>query len=86
MFNPGDRVQGFVYNNEGEEVLVSGTYMYTTNEPGEMTQDVVIRQDNGVPIHLDEQDARPVDIWAEAEKSLRDKQSSPFAVLADWFK
>lgn len=51
----GDRVQGYVLNEHGIEVLVSGEFMFRTNDPEEYIQDIVIRTDEGKIVYIDEQ-------------------------------
>jgi hypothetical protein len=62
MFQVGDLVEGLEYNAEGEEVSVIGTYVATTNEPGEYNQDIIIKTLDGRTVYIDEQDARPAKV------------------------
>ena len=59
MFQVGDMIQGFEYNNAGEEVKVVGTYVCTTDDPEEMIQDIIIKTEDGRTVYIDEQVARP---------------------------
>ena len=56
MFNVGDQVQGYVINASGEDELVTGTFMFRTDDPEEYIQDIVIRTANGNLVYIDEQD------------------------------
>lgn len=61
MYQVGQRLKGAVLNEDGTEYVdVEGTYMFTTDDPGEMIQDVVIKTDDGRTVYVDEQDIRPV--------------------------
>lgn len=59
MFQVGDLVEGFEYNEEGDEVKVVGTYVATTNDPEEYIQDIIIKTSDGRTVYVDEQVARP---------------------------
>lgn len=59
MYQVGDLVEGYVYDNAGQEVRVIGTFMFRTNDPEEYIQDIVIRTHEGKTVYIDEQDARP---------------------------
>jgi hypothetical protein len=59
MYKVGDMVEGWVYNDRGEEVQVVGAFMFRTNDPEEYIQDVVIRTADGKTVYIDEQDCRP---------------------------
>ena len=59
MFQVGDMVQGYSYDAQGEEVLVVGAYMTTTDDPEEYIQDVIVRTADGRTVYLDEQGVRP---------------------------
>jgi hypothetical protein len=59
MFKVGDMVQGYSYDAQGNEVLIVGAYMDTTNDPEEMIQDIIVRTADGRTVYLDEQGARP---------------------------
>lgn len=59
MFNVGDMVQGYIYNDQDEEVLVVGAFMCYTDDPEEMYQDVIVRTSDGRTVYLDGQEARP---------------------------
>lgn len=58
MFTVGERLKGWVLNDEGEEILVFGAYEATTDDPEEIIQDVIIRDDNGKVHYIDEQTVR----------------------------
>ncbi len=59
MFQVGDLVRGFEYNEAGEEVEVIGTYVATTDDPEEYIQDIIIKTADGRTVYIDEQVARP---------------------------
>jgi hypothetical protein len=59
MFQVGDMVQGYSYDAQGNEVLIVGAYMATTDDPEEMIQDIIVRTADGRTVYLDEQGARP---------------------------
>lgn len=59
MYQVGDIVEGYVYNDEGEEVLVIGAFMARTNDPEEYIQDIIVRTADGRTVYIDEQVARP---------------------------
>ena len=59
MFEVGDMVQGYNYDNEGNEVLVVGAFMFRTDDPEEYIQDIVVRTAEGRTVYIDEQVARP---------------------------
>jgi hypothetical protein len=59
MFEVGDMVQGYDYDNEGNEVLVVGAFMFRTDDPEEYIQDIVVRTAEGKTVYIDEQVARP---------------------------
>lgn len=56
MFTKGQMVQGYILDNEGNEVLVTGYFEFRTNDPEEYIQDIVIREaDTGQLVYIDEQ-------------------------------
>ena len=55
MFNIGDQVQGYDINADGEDVLVTGTFMFRTDDPEEYIQDIVILTADGNLVYIDEQ-------------------------------
>ena len=59
MFEVGDIVQGYSYDDRGEEVLVVGAFMFRTDDPEEYIQDIVVRTAEGKTVYIDEQVARP---------------------------
>lgn len=65
MYQVGQRLKGWIINDEGDKyVPVEGAYMFTTDDPTEMIQDVVIKTDDGRTVYVDEQDIRYVAPWA----------------------
>lgn len=60
MFEVGEMVQGYTYNQSGEEVLVIGAFMFRTDDPEEYIQDIVVRTEDGNTVYLDEQGVRSV--------------------------
>lgn len=57
MYQVGQRLKGWIIDNEGDKyVAVEGTYLFTTDEPGEMIQDVVLKTDDGRTVYVDEQE------------------------------
>lgn len=59
MFKVGDIVEGWVYNDAGDEVPVVGAFMFRTDDPEEYIQDIVVRTAEGRNVYIDEQVARP---------------------------
>ena len=55
MFKIGDQVQGYDINADGEDVLVTGTFMFRTDDPEEYIQDIVILTADGNLVYIDEQ-------------------------------
>jgi len=60
MFKIGDQVQGYVINANDEDELVTGTFMFRTEDDEEYIQDIVILTADGDLVYIDEQDI----IWA----------------------
>jgi hypothetical protein len=60
MFQVGEMVQGYSYDARGEQVLIVGAYVCTTDDPEEMIQDIIIRTHDGRTVYLDEQGVRSV--------------------------
>jgi len=58
MYQVGDIVEGYVYNEQGEEVKVVGAFMFRTDDPEEYIQDIVVRTPDGRTVYINEQDAR----------------------------
>lgn len=56
MFNIGDQVQGYVINANDEDELVTGTFMFRTEDDEEYIQDIVILTADGDLVYIDEQD------------------------------
>ena len=68
MFQVGDLVEGFEYNEAGDEVKVIGTFVTRTDDPEEMIQDIIIKTEDGRTVYIDEQVARPAkNAWALAK-------------------
>ena len=59
MYQVGDIVEGYVYNEQGAEVQVIGAFMFRTDDPEEYIQDIVVRTPDGRTVYINEQDARP---------------------------
>lgn len=59
MFQVGDIVQGYSYDDRGEEVLVIGAFQFRTDDPEEYIQDIVVRTADGKTVYINEQEARP---------------------------
>lgn len=59
MFQLGDMIEGWVYNDQGDEVKIMGAFQFRTNDPEEMIQDIVIRTPEGKTVYIAEQVARP---------------------------
>ena len=57
MFEVGDLIEGYVYNDAGERVRVEGAFLFRTDDPEEYIQDVVIRTLEGKTVYIDEQEA-----------------------------
>lgn len=55
MYTKGQVLKGYIINDAGEDVLVQGTYEFTTDDPEEMIQDVVLRLPCGKLQYVDEQ-------------------------------
>ncbi len=60
MYVVGQLLQGERYNEFGQMVVVTGTYLFTTDDPEEYIQDVVLEVPGAGPLYFDEQDVRPV--------------------------
>jgi hypothetical protein len=60
MFQVGEMVQGYSYDARGNEVLIIGTYVCTTDDPEEYIQDIIVRTHDGRTVYLDEQGVRSV--------------------------
>ena len=56
MFKIGDQVQGYVINANDEDELVTGTFMFRTEDDEEYIQDIVILTADGDLVYIDEQD------------------------------
>lgn len=70
MFQVGDLVEGFEYNEAGDEVKVIGTFVARTDDPEEMIQDIIVKTEDGRTVYIDEQVARPANVetqWALAK-------------------
>lgn len=91
MFQVGDLVEGFDYNEEGDEVKVIGTFVARTDDPEEMIQDIIIKTEDGRTVYIDEQVARPAKVettWALAKvrdgfADLPNENFHTFAVKKD---
>ena len=59
MYQVGELVEGWVYNNQGDQVRVVGTFVARTDDPEEYIQDIIVRTADGKTIYIDEQLARP---------------------------
>ena len=59
MFKIGDMVEGWVYNDQGDEVKVAGAFVARTDDPEEYIQDIIVRTAEGKVVYIDEQVARP---------------------------
>ena len=59
MFQVGDLVKGLEYNEDGDEVEVIGTFVARTDDPEEISQDIIIKTLDGRTVYVDEQVARP---------------------------
>lgn len=59
MFKVGDMVEGWVYNDRGDEVQIVGAFMARTDDPEEIIQDIIVRTAEGRTVYIDEQVARP---------------------------
>lgn len=51
----GDQVSGYVLDDSGNEVLVTGAFMFRTDDPEETIQDIVIKTAEGKTVYIDEQ-------------------------------
>lgn len=60
MYTVGQMLQGDSYAEDGEEVVVVGTYEFTTDDPEEYVQDVVLRTRDGRLVYVSEQTVTPV--------------------------
>lgn len=58
MFQIGDMVEGWVYNDRGEEVKIVGAFVARTDDPEEFIQDIIVRTAEGKTVYIDEQVAR----------------------------
>ena len=57
MYEVGELLKGWRYNDEGVEVEHTGTFAFRTNDPEEYIQDIVLTID-GKYEYFDEQDVR----------------------------
>jgi len=68
MFQVGDMVEGFEYNEAGDEVKVIGKFVTRTDDPEEIIQDIIIKTEDGRTVYIDEQVARPAkSVWTLAK-------------------
>ncbi len=58
MFQIGDMVEGWVYNERGDEVKIVGAFVARTDDPEEFIQDIIVRTPEGKTVYIDEQVAR----------------------------
>ncbi len=58
MFKVGDYIIGTTYDENGDEITVVGYYRFTTDDPEEIIQDVVIETADEKIVYIDEQCAR----------------------------
>lgn len=58
MFQIGDMVEGWVYDDQGNEVIVVGAFVARTDDPEEYIQDIIIRTAEDKIVYIDEQVAR----------------------------
>lgn len=59
MYQVGDMIEGWVYNDRGDEVKVVGVFVARTDDPEEYIQDIIVRTAEGKTVYIDEQVARP---------------------------
>lgn len=52
MFEVGDKVMGYRYNENGEHGLVVGAYVSITDNPTQDWQEVAVRTDDGSIVKL----------------------------------
>ncbi len=90
MYQVGQRLKGYIINDEGDKyVPIEGAYQFTTDDPEEMIQDVVIKADDGRLVYVDEQDIRYANPWAVQlltviKTVLDNPTSSDLADLVAW--
>lgn len=58
MYEVGQRIKGWVMDDQGNDVQVEGSFLFRTDDPEEHIQDIVIRTDAGKTVYIDEQEAR----------------------------
>lgn len=56
MFKIGQRIRGWVMNDNGEMELVEGGFVFRTDDPEEYIQDIVVETIDGKYVYIDEQD------------------------------
>lgn len=52
----GDQVSGYVIDETGKDVLVTGAFQFRTDDPEETIQDIVVKTADGKIVYIDEQD------------------------------
>jgi hypothetical protein len=52
MFEVGDKVMGYRYDENGEHGLVVGVYLSITDDPALESQEVTVRTDDGSIVKL----------------------------------
>lgn len=55
MFKIGQRIRGWVMNDNGEMELVEGGFVFRTDDPEEYIQDIVVETVDGKYVYIDEQ-------------------------------
>lgn len=58
MYEVGQRIKGWVLDDQGNDVQIEGAFLFRTDDPEEHIQDIVIRTDDGKTVYIDEQEAR----------------------------
>ena len=56
----GDKVQGYTYDTDCNEILVIGTYEFITDDPEDFEQAIGIRTEDGRLFYCDEGLVRPL--------------------------
>lgn len=60
MYTVGELLQGECFDENGEYIVLTGTYLFTTDDPEEYIQDIVLDVPGRGRMYFDEQDIRPV--------------------------
>jgi len=71
MYTVGQLLQGETWTDEGKEVVLTGTFLFRTDDPEEHIQDIVLLMPDGTKRYFDEQGVRPVIYLSTPQRELR---------------